>query len=268
MKSRTDRIDFSKTNREWKVNNIISKLDLMEKDLETQKKASKYTCKSLRRIGKQLKSLSRCKQEKFTSSEYYLEGKNKLNAISKTTDRRKSIENMLRLIDTKSPTSSHDFLTTEIVEKQSFKQALRSKKRDFGIPDPLFLSPSQDEGLNYHNMLSTKKSIKALKAILYTTRFIKSPVNQRKFLLEEFSRSNIKSTSPPNSHIFSKPASPVVLRIPERLTYKEPKEHDFELSKEYQETLKKGMMEAGMQRIKLTKMCSVKNALKLAKNIA
>lgn len=239
--------------REGKLNEIFDRIEVMEDEIKGSKIVSNVASKSLQRLNQQLSSLSKRKLEKFTSSKYYLDGKLRLNQFEKSDNRRKSVENMLRFITSQSP-QGQNFLTPEITQKDSFKQAIKSRKRNFGFVIPL--SPSQILTQS-ESPFTRKQSLKILKTIIKAKKQA-NPVVPRKKFLKKGMQHGINSISPSYRLL---PLSP------EPYIHIEDSEENFDITRQYQETILKQENEAKMRRIRLSKLLGVRRAVETAKKL-
>lgn len=238
--------------REDRLNKIFDRIEVMEDEIKGSKIVSNLASKSLQRLNKQLSSLSKRRLEKFTSSKYYLDGKLRLNQFERTRNRRKSVENMLRFITSQSP--QNNFLTPEITQKESFIQAIKSQKRSFGFISPLSPSPILTQS---ESPFTRKQSLKILQTIIQEKNQA-NPVVPRKKLLKKGLQHGINSFSP-SYRLW--PLSP------EPYIHIEDSEENFDITRQYQETILKQENEAKMRRIRLSKLLGARRAAETAKKL-
>ena len=117
MKVNDSRIEFWKTERKWKVNKLLNTIDYIEHEIRQTNIISKYASKSLKKISKELKSFPKLKKLKFTASQKYLEGKKKISALNRESIHRKSVDNLIKIMESKTP-EPQNFLTSEIIAKK------------------------------------------------------------------------------------------------------------------------------------------------------
>ena len=244
------RTTLCKINREEKVTRIINSLEYIEKDIQSQK-FSKKVAKNLKKVEKEFFEFPK-EKVKFTTTQMFLLGKHKLSKNGLFAARQKSREYYLQIIKENS-SSQKQFLTPELMAKASLKQALKTTKRNFGFINEEFISTEECLESFYHDGLSSKRTVKALKAILYNHNYITSPAKRKNTKTGFLSK--------------KKGFKPVLPKVLEKLS-KSPDVEDSNIHKNYQQAIKKSSIELGIFRLKLSKLLHLKDAVDTTKIIA
>ena len=207
----------------------------------------------MKKISRQLNSLPKYSQLKFTSSKEYLEGKNKLSLLNTSNVRQKSVDNIIKIFESKTP-EPKNFLTSDLLEKISFKQALRQKKRKFGFADATY---DKEKPVSCKKIIDNKKKLNLL---INNRSAVASPQTSKPKEINNNKRDAIKSASPKYAQLS--------IRISPKDRFSRINGiQDKDLTKAYQESIKKTEIETGLIRVRLSKLLSIKPIFNNPENI-
>jgi len=241
----------NKVNRK-RVNRLLNNIETVAVEVRRHMLKSKTTVKSLKQISNELKSLSGPKGSKFTQDAEFLSGKNALKKLSNRHLRKESMEGLLKIIDDKDKTEKN-LITEDIMKRESIKDALRARKRKFGLQSNN--SPRlEPEPLMYMDMLDEKKS-KMLEKILYNNKYRAS--------IKNFAQAKPTpglSISPQAR--FSGKLKPISLS-PRMLRNDLFSCQDINLAKFYQQAVKKSEYQLDCDKTKLSRLLSLRKVFNL-----
>lgn len=237
--------ELKKVNRK-KVNRIVNDIETAARGIRKDVEKNRIDARSLKMISKELKSLSCKRFGKFTDDVDYVSGKNALRKLTDRHLRKESMEGILKIIDRKD--CNQEFITEEIMRRNSIKNALKARKREFGFKSSNSPKPIHSPDL-YIPILDEKKS-KMLKKILYNHKYLSS--------IKSKQNPSINSpTSHPKFNRNSEKLKPISLS-PSILRQTSPTSLNLDLMKTYQEAVKISDIELGIDKSKLSRLLSLK----------
>lgn len=242
---------------EVRANLLLDKLDQISTEIKLGKKSTIIASKSLNQISQQIKSLSSTQLEKFTESPSFKQGKTQLFLNSKKFDEQNDIVNLLRIIDHKDA-KTKKFLTPELMQSKLTKKIFQSRKRGFGSNEQIFMKQELEKTRQYEG-IGSKQSI-ILRKILIGDHYSpqmklvdlqdnEGSLHNENGILRE--KGDLKLIGMHKSPAFNN-------KVCFRKNF-----DDVNIDKVYRDIVKKKEIEDGLNKVKLSRLVSLKTAFKM-----